>query len=160
MLYNKILTNVIKEAKKIYFNKKVSKSSNKCKATWDIINEITGHRHNKIGPQNLKVDHKHVTNPEEMAEMFNKYFTAQVNDGIKLRSQSKSSNETKAKSCFNQDNKLYSTLLVLKTFSMKEISSIIKSLKTKNTHGYDEISTRILKISSTSPFILDLLNIC
>jgi hypothetical protein len=140
---------VIKEAKNIYFNKKVSKSSNKCKATWDIINEITGHRHNKISPQNLKVDHKHVTNPEEMAEMFNKYFTAQVNDGIKLRSQSKSSNETKAKSCFNQDNKLYSTLLVLKTFSTKEISCIIKSLKTKNTHGYDEISTRILKISST-----------
>ena len=56
--------------------------------------------------------------------------------------------------CFNQDNKLFSTLFVLKTFSTKEISSIIKLLKTKNTHGYDEISTRILKISSnyiTSP---------
>jgi len=134
-LYNKILTNVIKEAKKIYFNKKVSKSSKKCKATWDIINEITGHRHNKIDPQDLKFDHKHIINPEEMAEMFNKYFSAQVNGGIKLGSLSKSSNETKAKCCFNQDNKLYSTLFVLKTFSTKEISSIIKSLKTKNTHG-------------------------
>ena len=135
MLYNKILTNVIKEAKKIYFNKKVSKSSNKCKATWDIINEITGHRHNKIDPQDLMVDHKHITNTEEMAEMFNKYFSAQINDGIKLGSQSKPSNETKPKCCFNQDNKLYSTLFVLKTFSTTEISSIIKSLKTKNTHG-------------------------
>jgi len=68
---------VIKEAKKnIYLNKKVSKSSNKCKAMWDIINEITGHRHNKIDPQDLKVDHKHITNPEEIAEMFNKYFSA------------------------------------------------------------------------------------
>jgi hypothetical protein len=105
------------EAKKIYFKYKVSKSSNKCKATWDIINEITGHRHNKINPQDLKVDHKHITNPEEMAEMFNKYFSAQVNDGIKLESQSKPSNETKAKFCFNQDDKLYSTLFVLKTFS-------------------------------------------
>jgi len=65
-----------KQKKNIYLNKKVSKSSNKCKAMWDIINEITGHRHNKIDPQDLKVDHKHITNPEEIAEMFNKYFSA------------------------------------------------------------------------------------
>ena len=39
-------------------------------------------------------------------------------------------------------------------FSTKEIYSIIKSIKSKNTYGYDEISTKILKISSnyiTSP---------
>ena len=153
-LYSKILTDVIKEAKKIYYNKKVLTSSNKCKATWDIINEINEHRHTKIDAQDLKVDHKHITNPEEIAEMFNKYFSSQENDVIKLKSQSKSINETKAKCYFNQDNKLYSTPFVLKTLSTKEISSIIKSIKTKNTHGYDEISTKILKISSnyiTSP---------
>jgi hypothetical protein len=37
---------------------------------------------------------------------------------------------------------------VFKTFSTKEISSIIKSIRTKNTYGYDEVSTKILKISS------------
>ena len=39
-------------------------------------------------------------------------------------------------------------------FSTREICSIIKSIKSKNTYGYDEISTKILKISSnyiTSP---------
>jgi len=39
--------------------------------------------------------------------------------------------------------------LVIKTFSTKEITSIIKSLKTKNSYGYDEISTKVLKISVT-----------
>jgi hypothetical protein len=34
----------------------------------------------------------------------------------------------------------------------KEISEIIKSLKWKNSHGYDEIPVRILKISL--PFII------
>jgi len=36
-----------------------------------------------------------------------------------------------------------------KSFSTKEITSIIKSLKTKNSFGYDEISTKLLKISVT-----------
>jgi hypothetical protein len=31
---------------------------------------------------------------------------------------------------------------------MKEIEQIIKSLKTKNSCGYDEISTKVLKKSS------------
>jgi len=38
---------------------------------------------------------------------------------------------------------------VFKTFSTKEITFIIKSIITKNAHGYDEISTKLLKISVT-----------
>jgi len=38
----------------------------------------------------------------------------------------------------------------------KEIGEIIKSLKTKNSYGYDEISTQILKISC--PFISSPIN--
>jgi len=37
--------------------------------------------------------------------------------------------------------------LVIKTFSTKEITSIIKALETKNSH--DEISTKVLKVSAT-----------
>jgi hypothetical protein len=85
----------------------------------------------KTDLQHLKIDHKHITNPEEIAEMFNNYFSLQGNDGIKPKSQSKLSNETKSKCYFNQDDKLYSHPFVLKTFSTKEISSIIKSIKTK-----------------------------
>jgi hypothetical protein len=39
----------------------------------------------------------------------------------------------------------------LKTVSTKEIENIIKSLKIKNSFGYDGISTKLTKISS--PFI-------
>jgi hypothetical protein len=38
--------------------------------------------------------------------------------------------------------------LVIKTFSTKEILNVIKSIKSKDSRGYDEISTKILKISS------------
>jgi pyruvate/oxaloacetate carboxyltransferase len=38
--------------------------------------------------------------------------------------------------------------MVFKTFSTQEITSIINSVKTKNSSGYDEISTKLLKISA------------
>ena len=37
-----------------------------------------------------------------------------------------------------------------KSLAPREVAKIIKSLKIKNSHGYDEISTKLLKISSTS----------
>jgi len=43
-----------------------------------------------------------------------------------------------------------------KCTTMKEIEQIVKSLKTKNSYGYNKISTKILKISS--PFIRSPLN--
>jgi hypothetical protein len=44
----------------------------------------------------------------------------------------------------------YSPLsLVIKTFLTKEITSIIKALKTKNSHGFDKISVKLLKICAT-----------
>jgi hypothetical protein len=38
--------------------------------------------------------------------------------------------------------------LVFKTFSTQELLSIIRSIQTKNSSGYDEISTKLLKISA------------
>jgi glucose-6-phosphate 1-dehydrogenase len=54
-LYSKILANVIREAKKNL------KSNNKSKTTWNIIKEISGHKHQKIDVQDIKIEHKHVT---------------------------------------------------------------------------------------------------
>ena len=43
------------------------------------------------------------------------------------------------------------TRAVKYTFSTKEITKIIKTFKDKNSYGYDEISTKVLKISA--PYI-------
>jgi len=42
-----------------------------------------------------------------------------------------------------------SSALLFKTFSTKEITFIMKSLKTKNSHWYDERNTELFKISAT-----------
>ena len=50
-------------------------------------------------------------------------------------------------------------LLMILVYLPHEIGQIIKSLKSKNSSGYDEISTRILKLSA--PYILSpLTQIC
>ena len=74
-LYSKILANVIREAKTLYYNKKILKFNNKYKTTWDVIKEVTGHQCPKIEVQDIKVENEHITDLQEIAEVFNDYFT-------------------------------------------------------------------------------------
>jgi len=116
------------------------KSSNKNKTTWNIIKEISGHKHQESEVQKWKIEHKHVTDPKETACIFNNYFTCKNIKGNKDKIENR------------QNSKLngiqHVPSLVFKTFLTTEISTIIKSIKSKNSRGYDEISTQILKISS------------
>jgi hypothetical protein len=50
--------------------------------------------------------------------------------------------------CLEQNYDYSPPSLVIKTFSTKEITSIIKALNTKNSHGFDEIFMKLLKISA------------
>jgi hypothetical protein len=49
---------------------------------------------------------------------------------------------------FDQDVGASYPPVVFKTFSSQEILSIIRSIQTKNSSGYDEISTKLFKISA------------
>ena len=139
---------VIKEAKRMVFSKRVFKSNNKTRTTWNIINELLGKQNFKQDIQKLTIEGNHLTNQQNIADAFNKYFSS-----IKDNTNSNNLENTRHK------NKLaYSYLvqgvdifapLVFKSFSTGEIISIIKSLKTKNSFGYDEISTELIKISAS-----------
>jgi len=89
-----------------------------------------------------------------MANEFNKYFST-IAENI--------STKQNKLSLYNVDNNTPLHFLTqsfknlfpninLKSVSTKEIKNIIKSLKPKNSLGYDGISTKLLKISS--PFII------
>jgi hypothetical protein len=75
-VYRKILANVIEEAKRIYYNKKIQKSSNKCKATWDIIKELTNNQHCQPDIQELIIDSKHLRDQQDITDTFNNYFSS------------------------------------------------------------------------------------
>jgi hypothetical protein len=74
--------------------------------------------------------------------------------------QNKTTLDTKNIDMFSQFvkevNKLRYTTFQCKPITTTEIENIIKTLKPKNSYGYDEISTKLLKI--TAPFISSPLN--
>jgi len=56
----KILHNVIKEAKKLYYDTKIQKSNNKCKTTWETIKKLTNNHHSHTEIQELMVGNEHL----------------------------------------------------------------------------------------------------
>ena len=141
------MATVIKKAKQITYNKRILKSNNKSKTTWNIINELLGKEHSTKDIQKLAVEGSQLTNQRDIADAFNNYFSCIINkinsnnlDNMRYR------NCSSTYSYLEQNNGNHYSSMVLKSFSTKEIISIIKSLKTKNSSGYDEINTKLLKI--------------
>jgi hypothetical protein len=64
-VYCKILTKVIKDAKRMTLNKRIFKSNNKIKTTWNIINESLGKQQPMQSIQKLIIDGTQLTNQQE-----------------------------------------------------------------------------------------------
>jgi hypothetical protein len=150
--YCLILTKVIRNAKKLYYNNIILRSKNKIKSTWKIINSESGITHQDTSIPLLKLDDKLIANQHKIANLFNSYFLSvadsingNMNKDINLTMNNPISYLFKYyKKPFAKINWQYA--------STYEILNIIKSLKPKNTYGYDEISNRIIKLSS--PYII------
>jgi len=56
-----ILSKVIKAAKQLYYNNKISKSNNKIKSTWDIIKTETCKNHINVDTHLINIDGKLIT---------------------------------------------------------------------------------------------------
>ena len=103
---------------------------------------------------------KKITDQQTVAETFNDYFVAIAENVKRQRKNSfinDDNNSVDNHIHFMEQafNKPYPSM-ESKYTSTKEIEQIIKSLKTKNSYGYDEISTKILKLSG--PFISSSIN--
>ena len=145
--YSKILSKVIKMAKKMEYDKLILNSCNKAKTTRDIINNQEKTKRSEM--RALKFQDKKITDQHTIAETFNESFVA-IAENI--------NRQKKSELIDNVDDNRYShTHFMEKTFNIpypsmedkytttKEIEQIIIYLKTKNSYGYDEISTKILK---------------
>jgi len=74
--YCKIMVNVIKEAKRIAYNKRILKSNNKSNTTWNIINELLGKQQSTNNIQKLTLEGSHPTNQHYIAYVFNNYISS------------------------------------------------------------------------------------
>jgi len=107
------------------------------------------------------IDNKHLKDQKDIADAFNDYFLSIVDNINKNKVNNKNNNaKVFLTQYYLEQNYAHPPpSLVIKTFSTKEITSIIKALKSKNSHEFDEISVKLLKVSA--PYICSpLTHIC
>jgi hypothetical protein len=154
------LTGVITAAKKLHYNTIIKKSNNKTKTTWNIVKTITNNR----GPTNnitmMKINDKLSSNPIDIVDAFNHYFLSIAEKLLNNNSCCYSSLNNKDILFYLHQNCCHSfPKLNFSNMNTNKIKKIILAIKPKNSHGYDEISLKVIK-SSASYILSPLTYIC
>jgi len=150
--YCKVLSSIITAAKKKYYDEQILNSNNKTKTTWNIVKSVTNNSRNPNKIVSMNIDNHPGSNPVTIANAFNTYFTSVASKLIKKLPMSNHPASKDPLINLNPNFKTPASPLIFKYTTTHEVNSIIHSLKTKDSYGYDEISSRIIKISA--PFIL------
>jgi hypothetical protein len=128
------------------------------KSTWKIINENNGKIKRDDGMYSMIVDNKVIMNKNKIADTFNTYFLSIADSIISGNNNYISPNSCNPINCLVNTFGRPFTKINWQYASTYEIEKI-KSLKTKDSSGYDEISNRIIKLSL--PYIISpLTHIC
>jgi hypothetical protein len=77
-----ILRDVIKAAKRNYYNKLIVNSNNTSKAIWNIVNNETGIRNSTYDPPPLIKDGEKIENSQNRANAFNLYFNTMMDNRL------------------------------------------------------------------------------
>ena len=140
--YSKILSEVIRTAKKIHYNNLFNRSHNKVKTMWNFVKTETNKQNrNNVPPLNIEASP--VTDYQKLACVFNEYF-------INVSTLTQTGNRKDNSSATENLNIVYNrpfAQIDLTPVTAQEIKNIIKSLKWKNSSGYDEVPPRLLKLS-------------
>ena len=100
----------------------------------------------------MNIDNHPNSNPVTIANAFNTYFSSVARKLIEKLPENNHHAHTDPLINLNSNFKTPISSLRFNYTTTHEVNSIIYSLKTKDSYGYDEISSRILKISA--PYIL------
>jgi hypothetical protein len=139
---------VILIAKKLHYNKCILSSRNKMKSTWEIINEERGKSRKGIDIQSLIIDNNEIMNQKQITNIFNNYFLTMADTITSNNNNHRNANMTRPNNySANGFRKPFENIHWQYT-STYEITKLVKSLKTKNSRGYDEISNCIIKLSA------------
>jgi hypothetical protein len=156
--YCRLLTIVIKEAKRLHYKEIITKSRNKIKTTWKIISKETNKSTIDDTIKSLRINDQVSSNQSIIANELNEYFLNIVGSISNKHTVIKDMEINPLYFLFKHFNQPFKDMRWSYT-TTKEINEIIKTLKDKNSSGYDEITSKIIKISK--PFIIaPIINIC
>ena len=129
------------------------------KSTWEIITEEKGITKNSIDIQSLVINNNVIINQNKIATIFNNNFISIADSVYPDNNKHINTSMTNPITYLTKNYRRPFPKISWQYASAYEIEKIIKSLRTKNTSGYNEISNHIVKL--TAPFIiLPLTHIC
>ena len=146
---------VIKRAEAEYYKSLLNEHKDSSKNLWSTFGKILNSKkikHNKIS--SLVMNGTTQTNPNKIAESFNQFFS-EIGENLAK----KFSNDYSEFKNYLKDPVTHSMFLFHTTES--EIIKIIKSLKNTNSTGYDNFSTKFIKLSSSilAPALAKIINL-
>ena len=137
--YKKTLRRSINEAKQLYYKRTFELYRNDIKQTWSVIKHTLQKNARCPDSTNFVLNNLMITNLDEIANEFNKYF---VNIGRSLNDRIQS--VTTSDDYLLQHNKPETTFSFVSVNEVY-IDNVINKLKNKSSYGYDTISNKHIK---------------
>jgi hypothetical protein len=138
--YKMVYKRVIREAKRRENDKYIQHVNHKSKAVWQIINKETGRT--SSNKQDIKIiwNSEEITNPENVAELFNSYFY-QISEELLKK------NGNRMPNFENRHLKVKDSTKIMFLFPLteSEVEKVAKGLKNKLSAGIDEIPDYVVK---------------
>jgi hypothetical protein len=113
-------------------------------------NKWTNHHRNDA--TSVNINNNLTTNPTNISDDFNTYFLSVAGNLLNNLPSILNTVNTDPLEYLKNNYSKPNDKIYLKNSSTHEIDKVIHSLKWRDSHGYDEVSTRIIKISA--PYIL------
>ena len=139
----------LRNAKKEYYSTRIADEGTNPKKAWKTVNDLLGRKNKQTVVNELKLGDNGLTNPKDIAEVFNDYF---ANIGQNL-----ASNQTDNTN-FNFETyvkKAESEFTAFQPVTISQVYQLLTSLSSNKATGVKKISSKIIKIAS--PAIADLL---
>ena len=131
----------LRNAKKDYYSTKIAGDKSNPKEAWKTINSLLGRQNKPTIVNELKLGENSLTNPKDIAEGFNDYFS---NIGPNLASQINTSNlnfETYVKNTESE-------FTAFQPVTVNHVYQLLTGLSSNKATGVDKISCKIIKIAS------------
>ena len=147
--YQSSLRRSIKEAKRLYYIKVFNMYKNDIKQTWAIIKDTLQNKAREELPNKYLLNDRTLTNMDEIANEFNKYF---INIG-RLLSEQINSGHSSDEYLNDKTELVFNFTPVIEDY----IANVISNLKNKSSYGYDNISNKLIKLAKgalTQPLTL------
>ena len=137
-----ILTNCIREAETYHYRKMLADHNNNCQNLWKIFGKILKKIKNRSNITKIKSGNETLTNPTEIANAFNKFFT---NIGEELAQ----SHNTDDPNAFRKylNNPILQSFNLIET-SLPEIKYQMEKINPKKSTGDDDLPGKFLNVSA------------